>query len=140
MDTLEDRVDKIEHRRLRPVHVLQHHHQRSLGREHLQQATDRPGGVRTKRLADAQNLGESITDGRAIRLGRQPLTQRRRDDLRLSRRSADSLGEQINEWGERDPLAVGGRLSDEHRRAILNGARECRRQSRLAHAGRRRGR
>ena len=65
---LDDGVGQVEHRRLRRVQVVQHDDQRPLGGEHLEQAAHRPRGVGPDRRADSEELRETVTDGRAVRL------------------------------------------------------------------------
>ena len=81
MDTLDDGIRKVEHRRLRPVDVFEHHDERSLRGEDLEQAPDRPGGVGRERLADTENLREPVAHGRPVGLSGQPFAERRRDPL-----------------------------------------------------------
>ena len=64
--------------------VLQHHDERPLGGEHLEQASHGPRSVGAERVADPEELRETVTDGRAVRLRGQPLAQVR-SDPRLSR-------------------------------------------------------
>ena len=110
---------------------------RSLGGEHLQEAPHRPRGVGSHRRADPEQLREPVADGRAVRLRGHARAQRCRNLLGVPRRSARCLCEQFHEWRERHALAVGGSLSDEHRRPFRGLGRERRGQPRLAHPGRR---
>jgi hypothetical protein len=71
----DDRVGQVEHRRLCRVRVLEHLDERPLGGEDLEQAPHRPCGVGAERLADPEELGETVTDGGAIRLRRQSLAE-----------------------------------------------------------------
>ena len=136
VDTLDDGIRKVEHRRLRPVDVFEHHDERSLRGEDLEQAPDRPGGVGRERLADAENLRQPVAHGRPVGLSGQPFAERRRDPLGLSRCLPGCLREQFDERRERDAVAVGRGLSNEDRRSFAYRVCERGRQARLAHSGR----
>ena len=77
MNPLDDGIGQVEHRRLCPVDVFEHHDERLLRGEDLDQAPDRPGGVGRERFADPKDLGEAIAHGGAVGLTDQPFAERR---------------------------------------------------------------
>jgi hypothetical protein len=82
---LDDRVGQVEHRRLCPVQVIQHHDERPLGGEHLEQPPHRPRCVGSERVADAEELGEPVTDGVPVRLCGHQRAERERHRPSVSR-------------------------------------------------------
>ena len=120
VDSLDHGIGQVEHRGLRPVDVLEHHDERLLGGDDLEQASDRPGCVGRERLANAEALGESVADGRTVGLIDKPLAERRRDLLGVSPGPSRCLREQLDERRERDADAVGGSLTDQDGRPFAD--------------------
>ena len=133
---LDDGVGQVEHRRLCRMQVVEHDDQRPVGGEHLEQAADRPRGVGPDRRADSEELRETVTDGRTVRLRDHPLAQRTRNCRGVPGWRSGCLSEKFDEWRERHSLAVGGSLSHEHRRPFRGLGRERGGQPRLSHPGR----
>ncbi len=131
VDPLGDRVGEVEHRPLRPVQVLEHHHERPLGGDHLEQAPDRPGRLRGERLTHAEELREPIAHRGGVRLTDKPFAEPLGDLLGLSPGTSRRLGQQLDQRRERDAVAVGGGLPDEDRREVPRRLTELRGQSRL---------
>jgi len=65
---LDDRVDQVEHRRLCPMHVLEHHDEGLLRCQDFEQAPHGPRRVGAERFADPEEPCETVADGGAIRL------------------------------------------------------------------------
>ena len=137
VDPLGDRVGQVEHRPLRPMQILEQHHQGPLGRDHLEQASNRPGRLRSERLSDAEDLREAIAHRGGVRLTDQPFAEPLGDLVGLSPGASRRLGQQLDQRREGDAVAVGGSLPDEDRRQALGRLPELRGQSRLPDAGRR---
>ena len=71
VQAIDDGVHQVEHRRLGPVRVFEHHDERTLGRQHLEQSSHRPRGVGADRFADTEELRESVCDRGAVRVAGQ---------------------------------------------------------------------
>ena len=135
VDALDDRIGEVEHRRLCPVHVLEHHHERPLGGDDLEQAPDRPGSVGRERLTDPEDLSDAVADRRPVGLAGQPFAECRRHLLGVSTGPAGGLRQQLDERRERDADAVRGGLTHEDGRSLAGRVGELGREARLTHAG-----
>ena len=133
---LDDRVHQVEHRGLRPMHVLEHHDEGPLRRQDFEQAPHRPRGVGAERVADPEEPCEAVADGGAVRLRGQSRAKGCRHLFGFSRRPPSCLRQQFDERRERDALTVGRGLSDEDRRPFPDLRDEGIGQPRLPHPGR----
>jgi len=111
---INDRIEKVDHRRFRPMQIFDYDHQRRFGGHDLEQTPHRPGSLRRERLTDAEDLGDTVPHRGTIGLVGHPLTQRRRYLFGISPGSPGSLREQLDEWRERDAVAVSRCLSHQH--------------------------
>ena len=136
MEPIDDRLDDVEHRLLRPVHVIEDHDERSVRGQDLEQAADGPRCIGRQRFMNTENLSESIRYRRSVRFVDQPSSKHRCDSLSVRAGEVGGGCEKLDQRRERDPLPIGGRLCDEDAGGPTNRVGERLTQPGLAHTGR----
>ena len=81
MEPIDDGVNDVEHRILRPLRVVEDHDEWTVRCEHLEQPSHRPRGIGRERLVHTEHLGEAIANSRAVRFVGKLLPGRRSDRL-----------------------------------------------------------
>ena len=131
-DPVDDVLDQVEQRRLRPVDVVEDDDERLLARQLLEQPAHGPERLlgRAARAVPAEDRGHALGDDRGVRAS----------DRRLDPGShvilAERLGDDLGDRAEGDPLAVREAGPAEDARPVADLGRPLREQARLAHPGR----
>ncbi len=134
-----DVIDQVEQRRLGPMHVVEHDHERPAPRQRLQERPDRPERLvhAGRALADPDHLRHAFGGLLAAAFaGNDPRDLAPRLGRRVAVGQAGRLGDDLDDRPERDPLAVRQAPPPERDRARTRGGEELLDQARLADARR----
>lgn len=135
-DVVDDRIEQLEQRRLRPVDIVDDDQQRPRLGEPLEQPTERPGSLsRGGTRTDPQEVREPVGHGLAVGRSGEEGAQGICDDLRLGDGAPRRRVQHLEHGREGLAFAVGGRVTHEHRRLGSEAARQLLRQPGLADAG-----
>ena len=131
-------LDKVQERGLGPLKVVEHHHERALPRQRLEQPTSRPEDLLARAepgSAEPDRLGQDSDDLLGLRLLAELLPDR------LSERRAlpvlvhvDEVPHDLAERPVGDALAVGEAAPAEHARALTEALDELVDETRLSDA------
>ena len=86
MEPIDDRVEDVEHRFLRPMGIIEDHHERSVCGERFEQPANGPRRIGGERLVNTEDLRESIPNCKTVRFACQTPSKCRGDRPRVRAR------------------------------------------------------